>query len=135
MRGARVVSATSHPDAAIVIDAGFGISENSGEGFELGCGAILSVGPNLHPKLTNLIKECAQDAKIDVEIDVDGGNTGTDAWEIQVSGIGVPTALISFPVRYMHSTYEVIDVNDIENIARLIALTALKFKGGDTLCF
>lgn len=135
LRGARVVCRTAKPDAAIVVDAGFGISQNSDEGFELGSGAIVSVGPNLHPKLTDMILECAKEEKLGVEIDVEGGNTGTDAWEVQVSGNGVPTALISFPLRYMHSTYEAVDANDVNTIAKLIAASAVKFKGGDMLCY
>ncbi|MCD8048114.1 MAG: M20/M25/M40 family metallo-hydrolase [Clostridia bacterium] len=135
LRGARVICQSAKPDAAIVVDAGFGISQNSSEGFELGYGAILSVGPNLHPKLNDIIKKAAKEAKVDIEMDVEGGNTGTDAWEIQVSGEGVPTALISYATRYMHSTYEVINMRDIDEIARLLAQSALDFKGGDELCY
>ncbi|MGM9552155.1 MAG: M42 family metallopeptidase [Clostridia bacterium] len=135
MRGAKVICESAKPDAAICIDAGFGTSANSSEGFDLGSGVILSVGPNLHPKLNDLILQVAKDSKIDVTVDVENGNTGTNAWAIQVSGIGVPTALLSFPLRYMHSTYEVIDEKDIESIGRLIAQTALNYKGGDQLCY
>lgn len=135
MRGARVVCETAKCDAAICIDAGFGTSANSSEGFDLGSGIIVSVGPNLHPKLTKLIFDTASEYKIDVTSDVENGNTGTNAWEIQVSSLGVPVALLSFPLRYMHSTYEVIDVNDIEALAHLAAFTALNFKGGDQLCY
>lgn len=135
MRGARVICETAKPDCAICIDAGFGTSANSSEGFDLGSGVVVSVGPNLHPKLNKLIFEAANEAKIDVTSDVENGNTGTNAWEIQVAGLGVPVGLLSFPLRYMHSTYEVIDVKDIESIGKLIAYTALKYKGGEQLCY
>ncbi len=135
LRGARVVCETAKPDAAIVVDAGFGKSANSSEGFDLGSGVIVSVGPNLHPKLNDIIFEAAKDMKIDVTPDVENGNTGTDAWEIQVAGTGVPTALLSYPTRYMHSTYEVVDERDIESIGKLLCETAARFKGGDMLCF
>lgn len=135
MRGARVVCKSVEPDCAICIDAGFGTSANCSEGFDLGSGVVVSVGPNLHPKLNDLILEAAKDAKIDVTVDVENGNTGTNAWEVQVAGVGVPVSLLSFPLRYMHSTYEVIDVKDIESIAKLIAQTALRYKGGDMLCY
>lgn len=135
MRGAKVVCESAMPDAAIAVDAGFGKSDNSQEGFDLGSGVIVSVGPNLHPKLNDIILEAANEYKIDVTVDVENGNTGTNAWEIQVSGYGVPVSLLSFPVRYMHSTYEVIDVRDIESMAKLIAYTALKYKGGEQLCY
>ncbi len=134
-RGARVVQKSAKCDAAICIDAGFGISANCSEGFELGSGAIISVGPNLHPRLNEVIMNAANEGKCEYTVDVENGNTGTNAWEIQVSECGVPTALISFPVRYMHSTYEVVDVKDIENIGKILALTALNYKGGEQLCY
>ncbi len=135
MRGAKVICESAMPDAAICIDAGFGTSANCSEGFDLGSGVIVSVGPNLHPKLNKIIFDAASEYKIDVTSDVENGNTGTNAWEVQVVGLGVPVALLSFPLRYMHSTYEVIDVSDIEAIAKLCAYTALKFKGGEQLCY
>ncbi len=135
MRGARVICESAKPDAAICIDAGFGTSANSSEGFDLGSGVIVSVGPNLHPKLNKIIFDAASEYKIDVTSDVENGNTGTNAWEVQVAGLGVPVALLSFPLRYMHSTYEVIDVSDIDSVAKLCAYTALKFKGGEQLCY
>ena len=135
MRGARVVCASTSCDAAICIDAGFGTSANSSEGFDLGSGVVVSVGPNLHPKLNKIIFDTASEYKIDVTADVENGNTGTNAWEIQVAGMGVPVSLLSFPLRYMHSTYDVIDVKDIEAIAKLLAYTALNFKGGEQLCY
>lgn len=135
MRGARVVCESAKVDAAICIDAGFGTSANSSEGFDLGSGVIVSVGPNLHPKLNKLIFDAASEYKIDVTSDVENGNTGTNAWEVQVAGVGVPVSLLSFPLRYMHSTYEVIDCADIEAIAHLCAYTALNFKGGEQLCY
>ena len=135
MRGAKVICESAKADCAICIDAGFGTSANSSEGFDLGSGDIVSVGPNLHPKLNKIIFDAASEYKIDVTSDVENGNTGTNAWAVQVAGLGVPVSLLSFPLRYMHSTYEVIDVSDIEVIAKLCAYTALKFKGGEQLCF
>jgi endoglucanase len=135
MRGARVICESAKPDCAISIDAGFGTSANCSEGFDLGSGVIVSVGPNLHPKLNKIIFDAASEYKIEVTTDVENGNTGTNAWEIQVAGVGVPVSLLSFPLRYMHSTYEVIDAGDIEAIAHLCAYVALKFKGGEQLCY
>ncbi|MBQ7875668.1 MAG: M20/M25/M40 family metallo-hydrolase [Clostridia bacterium] len=135
MRGAKVICSSAMCDAAICIDAGFGTSANSSEGFDLGSGVVVSVGPNLHPKLNKIIFDAASEYKINVTSDVENGNTGTNAWEVQVAGLGVPVSLLSFPLRYMHSTYEVIDISDIEAIAHLCAYTALKFKGGEQLCY
>ncbi len=135
MRGAKVIYESAKCDCAICIDAGFGTSANSSEGFDLGSGVIVSVGPNLHPKLNKLIFDAAGEYGINVTADVENGNTGTNAWAVQVAGCGVPVSLLSFPLRYMHSTYEVIDVSDIEAIAHLCAYTALLYKGGDQLCY
>ena len=135
MRGAKVIYESAKCDAAICVDAGFGTSANSAEGFDLGSGVIVSVGPNLHPKLTDLVLEAGREIKVETTVDVENGNTGTNAWAIQVAGCGVPTALLSFPLRYMHSTYEVIDASDIDSIGKLLARVALKYKGGCQLCY
>ncbi len=135
LRGAKTAAAGIRADAAIVIDVCHGTSPNVGDNaFPLGKGVVVSVGPNLHPKLTRGILDAAKESGLDVQIDVDGGDTGTDAWEVQVAGTGIPTALLSVPLRYMHANYEVGDANDMETAARLIAAYTLKFKGGDQLC-
>lgn len=136
LRGAKTAAASLVPAAAIAVDVCHatspGVSDNA---FPMGKGTVVSVGPNLHPKLTRFILERARESAIDVQIDVDSGDTGTDAWEIQVAATGVPTALLSIPVRYMHANYEVADMKDIESTARLMAQTILKFEGGEQLCF
>lgn len=136
LRGARTAAAQLAPDAAIAVDVCHGTSPGvSDNAFPLGKGPVVSVGPNLHPKLTRQLLDRAKDEGIEVQIDVDSGDTGTDAWEIQVAGAGVPTALLSIPLRYMHANYEVGDSRDIENTARLMAAWLLSYKGGDQLCF
>ncbi|UKI38334.1 MAG: hypothetical protein L6V93_10510 [Clostridiales bacterium] len=64
-----------------------------------------------------------------------GGNTGTDAWAMQISKNGVPTALFSIPLRYMHTPYETVCTDDVKETANAIAqfLKGLK-KAGDALC-
>ena len=134
--GARTAAAQLVPDAAIAIDVCHGTSPGvSDNAFPLGKGVVVSVGPNLHPKLTRQLLDTAKENRLDVQIDVDSGDTGTDAWEIQVAGTGVPTALLSVPLRYMHANYEVGDCRDIETTARLVAAFLLKFKGGEQLCY
>ncbi len=136
LRGARTAAAQLVPDAAIAVDVCHGVSPGvSDNAFPLGKGPVVSVGPNLHPKLTRQLLDRAKEEDIEVQIDVDSGDTGTDAWEIQVAGTGVPTALLSIPLRYMHANYEVGDIRDMENTARLMAAWLLGFKGGDQLCY
>jgi len=94
--------------------------DNSDNAFEVGTGTVLSVGPNLHPKLTDELFAVSKRHGIKVSTDVDGGNTGTDAWEIQVACDGVPTALISIPLKYMHTSVETLAVSDVKATVNLL---------------
>ncbi len=136
LRGAKTAAAKILPDAAIAVDvchgASPGVSDNA---FRLGNGTVVSVGPQLHRKLTRQLLDTAKECGIAVQLDVESGGTGTDAEEIYLAGNGIPTALLSIPLRYMHASYEVADLNDIENTARLLAAYILNFKGGEQLCF
>ena len=85
--------------------------------------------------MTRKIIEIAKRDEIEIQLEACRGDTGTDAWEIQVSGAGVPTALLSVPLRYMHSSYEVCDTNDLESAAKLICAFALQLKEGECLCW
>ncbi len=121
-RGGKTTSFGIAPDMAIAIDVTHGITpDNDRNAFELGTGTVLSKGPNLHPVLTDRIEKTARDKKIKCSIDIDGGCTGTDAWEIQVSGGGIATALLSIPLKYMHTSVETLDINDVKATSELIA--------------
>ncbi len=136
LRGAKTVAAHIQPDCAIAIDVCHSQSPDVTDGaFPMGKGPVVTIGPNLHTKMTKNIIEIANKDNIDIQLEVCDGNTGTDAWEIQVAGKGVPTALLSIPVRYMHANYEVCDTSDLEGAALLIASFILKLKGGECLCF
>lgn len=111
------------PDAAIVIDACHGdipdlpkdVSSTPGKGPEI------SIGPNLHPRMVEKLFELSKDICIPFQKMVESGDTGTEAWATQVSGCGIPTALLSIPVRYMHTAVETVDFDDIRYTARIIA--------------
>ena len=64
--------------------------------------------------------DCASAEKIPVQIEADPWPTGTDARSIQISKSGVPTGLIGIPLRYMHTPSEVIDLNDLEAVVKLL---------------
>jgi endoglucanase len=131
-RGAKTASYGINPDMAIAIDVTHGITpDNSTNAFEVGCGSVISVGPNLHTKLTNRLFDTARKHDIKVETDVDGGNTGTDAWEIQVSRAGIPTALLSIPLKYMHTSVETLAVSDVKATSKLIVNFIKDLKGDD----
>ncbi len=139
--GAETAAYAIEPDIAVAIDVCHGITpDNSYNAFENGCGAVISVGPNLHPKLTKRLFDTAEEYGIKTETDVDGGDTGTDAWVIQVSRAGVPTALLSIPLKYMHTSVETLAASDVKATAELLTrfiadLPETDEEWRDWLCF
>ena len=120
-RGAKPAAYSIMPDAAIVIDVCHGITpDNSENAFEIGSGTVISLGPNIHPELSKRLIELAERQEIPHELDVDGDDTGTDAWAIQVARDGIPTALLSIPLKYMHTSVETLDIADVEATSALI---------------
>ncbi len=111
-------------DLAVVVDVTHGMTPDSKdlEGvFPLDSGAVICRGPNLHPKLTNRVIEIAKRENISYDIEAAAGSSGTDAWAIQTLKSGIPTVLISIPLKYMHTSVEVLSLNDIESVSRLMA--------------
>ncbi|HEX9874112.1 MAG TPA: M42 family peptidase, partial [Deferrimonas sp.] len=94
--------------------------------FKVGSGPILSRGANINPALFELLMECARDEKIPVQVMAQARATGTDANVIQLSRGGVAAALVSVPLRYMHTPVELLSLGDLENTVRL--LTALVYR-------
>lgn len=123
LSGAAAAAYRLQPDLAIAIDATFGEQHgaNDDETYALGDGPTLGRGPNLHPGLFRALRELAKEQEIKLQIEVMPGNTGTDAWAIQVSGAGVPTALLSIPIRNMHTPSETLDLRDLMRAGRLMA--------------
>lgn len=129
-RGGKTAAYGINPDMAIAIDVCHGITpDNSDNAFEVGTGTVISVGPNLHPKLTDALFDIAEKKKIKVSTDVDGGNTGTDAWEIQTAYDGIPTALLSIPLKYMHTSVETIALADVKATVNLLTEFIKEQKG------
>lgn len=114
------------PDAAVAIDVTFGQQHgvSKDEAFPLGEGVVIGVGPNFHPQLVDRLKGAAKDHEVPFHIEPAPGRSGTDAWAIQVSREGVPTALLGIPVRYMHQPVETVAVKDVERAGRLLATFA-----------
>lgn len=114
-RGSKTVTYGINPDAAIVIDVCHGDTPDaSKDTFKLGEGVVITKGPNIHPDLCNKVIQTLEKSGIKHSIDVEGGNTGTDAWSVQVSRNGVPTVLLSIPLRYMHTCIETSDLADVQ---------------------
>ena len=120
-RGGKVAAYGINPTMAIAIDVTHGITPDNSDGaFELGSGAVVAVGPNIHPMLSKRLFETAKKHKIKTETEVEGGDTGTDAWEMQVAADGIPTALLSIPLKYMHTSVETLAVSDVEAVTELL---------------
>lgn len=111
------------PDMAIVVDVTFGISEDikTDSCFNLGSGAALCTGPNICKSLLDTAVKIAEEDNIPYEIEVEGGDAGTNAGVIQLSNEGVATCMVSIPLRYMHTPNEVVKLSDIDAAATLIA--------------
>lgn len=123
--GARWVAERSCPDEAIVVDVTYtsdyeGMrSAEWGEVF-LGKGPVLCINPICDKKMNQTLMEIAEQEGIPYQIEVSGGRSCTDADEIHFAGNGVPVALVSIPLRYMHSPAEVADSRDLEYTVRLL---------------
>ena len=89
----------------------------------LGKGPVVGRGANFNPVLYRRVLTAARKHKIPYQISAEGNPPGTDAYVMQVNRAGMATALISVPNRYMHSPCELVHVDDLENISKLIAHT------------
>jgi endoglucanase len=121
--GAKTAAYSIAPDIAIALDVAFAKqpSVNDDKTIEMNGGPGIGVGPNFHPKLYDKLRETAKALEMKLQDDLLTGNSGTDAWSIQVSQMGVPTALLEVPIRSMHSPVETADLRDIERVGRLMA--------------
>ena len=108
------------PDLAIALDVTFAAQPSTADvdTVPLGKGPSIGVGPNFHPILAKRLRDIGDAHEIPYHVEAIPGGSGTDAWAIQVSRAGVPTALISIPLRYMHQPVELLDTRDVERAAR-----------------
>jgi putative aminopeptidase FrvX len=133
--GSRTSAFSLKPDAAIVVDVTHatdapGIEVKEAGKHPLGSGPVLSRGSTLHPRLFELLHDAAERESIPFTVEAIGRNTGTDADAVHLSRGGVPTALVSVPIRYMHSPVELVALADVHAAARLIAAAARTLDAG-----
>jgi tetrahedral aminopeptidase len=121
--GASTSAFELRPQMAIVVDGSFakGPGANGWQTSPMGKGVGLCIGPNMHPFLHKKLKELAESLEIPWFLDITVGHSGTDAFAIQVTAEGIPTALVEFPIRYMHTTVESVALKDIQRTGRLLA--------------
>jgi len=111
------------PQMAIVVDGSFakGPGASGWQTSSMGKGVGLCIGPNMHPFLHKKLQELAERLEIPWFLDVTISHSGTDAFAIQVTAEGIPTALVEFPIRYMHTPVESVALKDIQRTGRLLA--------------
>jgi putative aminopeptidase FrvX len=116
-----------NPDLAIVLDVTYAQAAgvHSWEYFPLGGGPTLGIGPHIHPFLLKHLRALAEKLEIPYAIEPMPENSLTETDAVQLSAAGVPTAVVSIPIRYMHSPVEVVALIDIQRAARLIAECAI----------
>lgn len=121
--GAATSAFAASPDEAIGVDVSFAYAPGlDREKFaSLGGGVMVGFAPSLDYAMSRRLYEIAERKNIPVQAEVMGGETGTDCDRIQTSGAGVKTALLSIPLRNMHTAAEICELSDIESAARLIA--------------
>ena len=127
LRGAKTGAFAVEPDYAIAIDVTHARTPDAKkeETLPIGKGAAIAIGPNMNRSITNALIHTAKTREIPYQIEVVPGNSGTDGWAIQVSRAGVSTALVSLPIKYMHSPCETMDLRDAEAIVQLLTETIL----------
>lgn len=123
-RGAITSTFNIMPDIAIAIDVGHGRTPDlpKEDTIELAKGPGVALGANIHPKIHEKIASLAKKNNIPFQIEVNPASSGTDAWAMQITQNGVPTALLSIPLRYMHTSVETVNLNDIKWTGKLLAL-------------
>ncbi|MEO6838036.1 MAG: M42 family metallopeptidase [Ginsengibacter sp.] len=125
LRGAEMIARRIKPDAAIITDVTHDtttpmINKNVQGDCSCGKGPSLTYGPAVHNKLLALIQDTATKNKIPFQLAAVSRSTGTDTDSFAYANDGCPSALISMPLRYMHTTVEMIHKDDVENTIRLI---------------
>ncbi|MBN1878076.1 MAG: M42 family peptidase [Anaerolineae bacterium] len=111
------------PQLAVALDVTFATQHNDSQTgtFELDKGPTIGIGPNFHPQVVARLKNTAETEEIPYQLEPVPGHSGTDAWSIQVARAGIPTGLLSIPVRYMHQPVETAALRDIERTGRWLA--------------
>lgn len=131
LRGATTSAYGLAPTLAVAVDVTFGDQPGlpDTQTTELGKGPALARGANIHPRIYEALQETARAERIPVQDEYLPGASGTDAWAIQIAREGIPTGLVSVPLRHMHSPVEVVDLGDVREAGRLLAAWAARIDG------
>jgi putative aminopeptidase FrvX len=129
--GARTTAFTLQPDVAIVVDVTFATDPPGSDEKELGThkfgsGPVIGRGSTLDPQVFELLHAAGEEAGIPFTVAASARYTGTDADAIHLTRGGIPTGVVSIPLRYMHSPVEMVQLEDVDNTAKLIVAFAQK---------
>ncbi len=135
LKGAEMIAHRIQPDLAIVTDVTHDtqtpmINKITQGDLACGKGPVVSYAPAVQINLNRLLIETAEKNEIPFQRQASSRSTGTDTDAFAYSNAGVPSALISLPLRYMHTTVEMIHKEDVDNVIRLIYETLLALKSG-----
>ena len=118
------------PDYAIAVDVTHARTGDAPEVIcKLGDGADIDVGSNSNPRMARKMIEVARAKKIPHTVTACPAGSGTNAWPIQMQGIGVTTLVVSLPLKYMHSPVEMLRMCDVKNVGKLVAAFLETFDG------
>lgn len=125
--GAKSATFRLKPDLAIVIDVTHGEGPGTGKWEAYPVNKVtIAHGPNIQPKLETIAVETAKENGVDAVMEVCTGVTATDACETQTAAGGVPSLLLSIPLKYMHTSVELLKLDTVRETGRLIALVIEK---------
>jgi len=140
LRGAQMITERIKPNVAIVTDVTHDtttpmIDKKTQGHTEIGKGPVIAYAPAVQQKLRDLIINTAEEKKIPFQRAALSRATGTDTDAFAYSSSGVASALISLPLRYMHTTVEMVHRDDVENVIKLIYESLLKMKAGESFSY
>lgn len=126
--GALTSAFALRPDLAVAIDVTFGSGPGSPSfrTYPVAKGIALGWGPNIHPALHKAFKDLADRLEIPYKLDPMASHSGTDAMALQVAAEGIPSMVVSIPLRYMHTPVEMVSMKDITRAGRLLAEFAVQ---------
>jgi putative aminopeptidase FrvX len=138
LRGAEMIVERIKPDMAIVTDVTHDTQTplmNKVQSGDIACGKgpVLSYAPAVHNNVLKHIVRTAEKEKIEFQRAAQSRATGTDTDAFAYGSAGVPSALISLPLRYMHTTVESVHRDDVENVIKLILASVRSLKAGQDL--
>ncbi len=134
--GAMMIADRLYPDVAIVFDVTHatdtpGINKKKVGDVKLGGGPTLTYGTANHPVVNDRLVKAATNAGIPIQHEATSRFTGTDTDKIFKTRSGIPSALVSIPLRYMHSPVETVDMEDVENTVKLLVAFLKELKAAE----